>query len=188
MERRFRSRYGRAAVVRAAILVFLLAAALIAAVVFALDHNARQSNRQQAATELASVARVAGSKVSTIRANLRAQVSQLAGSERLQEAVLGRRPARIAALARANRAQVVTRGRAFGAVAAGPRIAATATIAKDARRLARVTIGIPLDASLLRVLEAATPMPGHAALLLVRDGGVLAGGPTGARVDAARER
>ena len=188
MERRFRSRYGRAAVVRAAVLVFLLAAALIAAVVFALDHNARQSNRQQAVTELASVARVAGSKVSTIRANLRVRVSELAGSNALQQAVLAGRGARIAQIAREHDAKVVTRGRAYGATTARGGLAATATIASGARRLARVTIAVPLDASLLRVLEAATPMPAHAALLLVRHGRVLAGGPAGARVDAGRER
>ena len=78
MERRFRSRYGRAAVVRAAVVVFLLAGALIGAVVFTLDLNARRSNHQQAATELASMARVSASTFSTMRANLRAHVGELA--------------------------------------------------------------------------------------------------------------
>src|SRR5207237_1390504 len=74
MERRFRSRYGRAAVVRAALVVFLLAGALIGAVVFTLDLNARRSNRQEVATELAGMARVSSSTFATMRANLRARV------------------------------------------------------------------------------------------------------------------
>ena len=52
MEARFRSRYGRVAVFRAAAVVFLVCCALIAAVVFTLDLSARRSNDEQAATEL----------------------------------------------------------------------------------------------------------------------------------------
>jgi hypothetical protein len=59
MEGRFRSRYGRVAVARAALVVFLLFCALIAGIVFTLDLSARRSNSQQAATELAGTARVA---------------------------------------------------------------------------------------------------------------------------------
>ena len=58
MEGRFRSRYGRVAVARAALVVFLLFCALIAGIVFTLDLSARRSNSQQAATELAGTARV----------------------------------------------------------------------------------------------------------------------------------
>ena len=80
MEGRFRSRYGRLAVTRAALVVFLLASAGIGAVVFTLDLNARHSNRQEARTELASTARVAASTFSTMRANLRTRVSEVAAS------------------------------------------------------------------------------------------------------------
>src|SRR5207249_2915215 len=129
MERRFRSRYGRAAVVRAALVIFLLAGALIGAVVFTLDLNARRSNHQQAATELTSMADVSASTFSTMRANLRAHVGELASSVPLQRAVLDRNGARLRALARAHDARVVVRGRAYGTLPSGPRIAATATMA-----------------------------------------------------------
>src|SRR5207248_1779773 len=108
MERRFRSRYGRAAVVRAALVVFLLAGALIGAVVFTLDLNARRSNRQEVATELAG--------------------------------------------------------------------------------MARVSSGVPIDRSFLSVLESATPMPEHAALVLAQDGRVIAGGPIGANAALRHDR
>jgi diguanylate cyclase (GGDEF)-like protein len=185
MQRRFRSRYGRTAVVRAALLVFLLSGAIVVAVVFALDRTARQSNVRQADTELASVARVAASTVSTMRANLRTRVGELAGSARLQRALLARNRSQLAAIARAHHARIVTRRRRIGTLAAGPRIAASATVANQGRVIALVTIAVPLDDSLLSVLSGTTPMPAHAALLLVRDGHVVAGGPTGAnaRVD-----
>jgi diguanylate cyclase (GGDEF)-like protein len=49
--------------------------------------------------------------------------------------------------------------------------------------VARVTIAVPLDGSLLAALATATPMPDHAALLFVRDRRIVAGGPTGWRAD-----
>ena len=58
MEPRFRSRYGRVAVFRAAAVVFLVCCAGIAAVVFTLDLNARRSNEEQAGTELARLAKI----------------------------------------------------------------------------------------------------------------------------------
>src|SRR5437660_9153204 len=106
MERRFRSRYGRMAVMRAALLVFVLAGALIGAVAFTLDLNARRSNQQQAATELASMARVSASTFSTMRANLRARVGELAGSASLQDAVVHRSAKRLRSAAAAHNAQV----------------------------------------------------------------------------------
>jgi diguanylate cyclase (GGDEF)-like protein len=180
MERRFRSRYGRAAVVRAALVVFVLAGALIGAVVFTLDLNARRSNQQQVATELAGMARVSTSAFATMRANLRARVGELSGSIRLQQAVITRNAKRLRALAAAHDARIVLHGRAFGKVQRGPHMAATATMARDGRVVARVTISVPIDQSLLSVLASATPMPKHAALVLVRNGRVIAGGPLGA--------
>src|SRR5437867_8298241 len=188
MERRFRSRYGRAAVVRAALVVFLLAGALIGAIVFTLDLNARRSNHQQAATELAGMARVSASTFSTMRANLRAHVGELAASVPLQQAVVNRNAARLRAIARSHNARIVVRGHAYGTLPEGPRIAATAAMASQGRVVARLTVAVPMDRSLLDVLESATPMSTHAALVLVRNGRVIAGGPIGARAGLDRGR
>jgi diguanylate cyclase (GGDEF)-like protein len=173
MEHRFRSRYGRAAVVRAALLVFLFSGALIAAVVFTLDRNARQSNNQQAGTELESVARVAASKFSIIRANLRTRAGELATSPQLQSALLGNRTRRLEAIAQKDGARIVTRHHALGALASGPRITAKARIASGGRVIAELTVAVPLDGTLLNVLETTTPMPSHANLLFLRNGRLL---------------
>jgi diguanylate cyclase (GGDEF)-like protein len=188
MERRFRSRYGRAAVVRAALVVFMLAGALIGAVVFTLDLNARRSNNQQAATELAGMARVSASTFSTMRANLRAHVGELASSVPLQQAVVDRSAARLRAFARTHDARIVVRGHAYGTLPTGPRIAATATMASQGRVVARLTVAVPMDRSLLGVLESATPMSKHSALVLVQNGRVIAGGPVGSRAVVDRGR
>jgi diguanylate cyclase (GGDEF)-like protein len=183
MEGRFRSRYGRMAVTRAAVVVFLLFAALIAGIVFTLDLSARHSNRHEATTELGSTARVAASTFSTMQANLRTRVSELAASSSLQQAVLQKNDARIRSFALAHDARIVLRGRTFGKLPQEPRVAATATLARQNHVVARVTMAVPMDRSLLAVLQSATPMPKHAALLLVQHGRVIAGGPAGTRVD-----
>jgi diguanylate cyclase (GGDEF)-like protein len=188
MERRFRSRYGRAAVVRAALVVFLVAGALIGAVVFTLDLNARRSNQQEVATELAGMARVSSSTFATMRANLRARVGELAGSTGLQQAVIARNAKRLRVLAAAHDARIVVRGRAYGALPRGPHLTASATIARSGHLVARVTIGVPIDSSFLSVLASATPMPEHAALVLARDGRVIAGGPIGATAVIRHDR
>ncbi len=188
MEGRFRSRYGRLAVTRAALVVFLVFAAAIAAVVFTLDLSARHSNRQEAATELASTARVAASTFSTMRANLRTRVSELAASASLQQAVLRKNEALLRSLALSHDARIVLRGRTFGKLPQGPRVTATATLARQSHVVARVTMGVPMDRSLLAVLQSATPMPKHAALVLVQHGRVIAGGPAGTRVDVRDHR
>jgi len=181
VERRFRSRYGRAAVVRAALVVFLVCAALIGALVFTLDLNARRSTRQQTATELASVARVSVSTFATMRANLRAHVGELAASVPLQQAVLRRNAARLRALAAAHDAQILVKGRAYGKLPSGPRLAATASMTSGGRVVARLTVGVPMDRSFVDALASSTPLPRHAALVLMRHGRVVAGGPIGAR-------
>jgi diguanylate cyclase (GGDEF)-like protein len=183
MEGRFRSRYGRVAVTRAALAVFLLFAALTAAIVFTLDLSARRSNNQEAATELASTARVAGSTFSTMHANLRARVGEVASSSTLQQALLHRNTRGLRAFARSHQARIVIRGHAFGNLPAGPQIAARATITKSGRAVARVTMGVPMDRSLLAVLQRATPMPAHAALVLTENGRVIAGAPAAARTE-----
>src|SRR6266404_4194571 len=114
MKSGFRSRYGRLAVTRAALVVFLVFAAAIAAVVFTLDLSARHSNQQEARTELASTARVAASTFSTMRANLRTRVSELAASASLQQAVLAKNEAQRRSLALSHDARIVLRGHTFG--------------------------------------------------------------------------
>ena len=188
MEGRFRSRYGRLAVTRAALVVFLVAAAGIGAIVFTLDLSARHSNRQEARTELASTARVAASTFSTMRANLRARVSEVAASSILQQAVLGKNKARLRSFAASQAVRIQLRGSTFGGLPPKPRVAATATLARRGQPVAHVTMAVPMDRSLLAVLQSATPMAKHAALVLVQDGRVIAGGPTGTRVDIGAGR
>jgi diguanylate cyclase (GGDEF)-like protein len=185
---RFRSRYGRMAVTRAALVVFVIFTAAIAALVFTLDLSARHSNRQEAATELASTARVAASTFSTMQANLRTRVSELAASASLQQAVLGKNEAQLRSLARSRDARIVLGGRTFGKLPEEPRVSATATLARRNHAVARVTMAVPMDRSLLAVLQSATPMPKHAALLLVQHGRVIAGGPAGTQVDVRDHR
>jgi diguanylate cyclase (GGDEF)-like protein len=188
MDGRFRSRYGRMAVTRAALVVFLIFTAVIAGIVFTLDLSARHSNRQEAATELGSTARVAASTFSTMQANLRTRVSELAASSSLQRAVLQKNNARLRSFALSHDALIVLRGRTFGKLPQEPRVAATATLARRNHVVARVTMAVPMDRSLLAVLQSATPMPKHAALLLVQQGRVIAGGPAGTRIDVRDHR
>jgi diguanylate cyclase (GGDEF)-like protein len=188
MESRFRSRYGRLAVTRAALVVFLAFTAATAAVVFTLDLSARHSNRQEARTELAGTARVAASTFSTMRANLRTRVSELAASASLQQAVLGRKKAKLTSFAASHDARIDLRGRSFGTLPQEPRVMATATLAQRGRTVARVTMAVRMDRSLLAVLQSATPMPKHAALVLVQKGRVIAGGPAGTHVDVGAGR
>jgi diguanylate cyclase (GGDEF)-like protein len=166
--------------VRAALVVFLVCAALVGAVVFTLDLNARRSNQQEVATELAGMARVSSSTFSTMRANLRARVGELAGSARLQQAVATRNAKRLRALAAAHDAQIVAHGRAYGLVPRGPHLSATAKMTQGGHVVARVVMAVPIDQSFLSVLASATPMPKHAALVLAQNGRVIAGAPLGA--------
>src|SRR5258705_6031293 len=154
------------AVTRAALVVFLIFTAAIAGIVFTLDVSARHSNRQEATTELASTARVAASTFATMQANLRTRVSELAASSSLQQAVLQKSEARLRSFALSHDARVVLRGRTFGKLPQEPRVGATATLARRNRVVARVTMAVPMDRSLLAVLRAAQPMPNTAAPLL----------------------
>ena len=54
--------------------------------------------------------------------------------------------------------------------------------------VARVTMAVRMDGSFLNVLASSTPMPKHAALVLVRAGHVVAGGPAGAEIDTEAGR
>jgi diguanylate cyclase (GGDEF)-like protein len=186
--RRSRSRYGRAAILRAALLVFALAVGITVAVVYTLDRGARRSNMQQAQTELAGAARVSASEFAALRADLRAKAGELASSLELQRALVGGNRNELEALARTRHASITVGDRHFDALPRGPMISATATIADGGAALAHVTVGVRLDGALVSLLERATPLPGHAGLMLVRHGRVVAGGPAGAPVRIADAR
>lgn len=169
----------RTPVIRAALFVFILSGTLLAAIVFTLNRNAGRTNAQQAATELASSARVAASAFAAARSDLRARAGELATSLDLQRAIVANDRAAILRIAASHHAVIESRGRMQGTLAAPPRITSTATIAQGAHVLARVTIALPLSKALLLLVRDATPMPSHAALLLTSRGRIVAGGPLG---------
>jgi diguanylate cyclase (GGDEF)-like protein len=169
-------------VTRYAVLVFLLAAALIVVVAVTLDRNARRSASQEHTTALAGAARVGASSFDALRANLRVRATQLATSLPLQRAVVLGDEAELRRIAGERQARIVRPGRSVGTLPPAPRITSTARITNGVRVLAGVTIALPLGDEVLTLLRQATPLPEHGALLLVRNGRVLAGGPEGAPV------
>jgi diguanylate cyclase (GGDEF)-like protein len=187
-QHRVRSRYGRAAIVRAALLVFALAVGITVAVVYTLDRGAHRSNMQQARTELAGAARVSISEFAALRADLRAKAGELASSLELQRALVSGNRNELEALSRRRHALITVGDRRFDELPRGPMVSATATISDGGKALAHVTVGVRLDGALVSLLEHATPLPDHAALVLVRHGRVVAGGPVGARVRIADGR
>src|SRR2546430_3382446 len=84
--------------------------------------------------------------------------------------------------------RIQLRDRSFGTLPQEPRVAVIATLARRGQPVAHVTMAVPMDRSLLAVLQSATPMPKHAALVLVQNGRVIAGGPAGTRVDIGAGR
>lgn len=168
-------------VARYAIALFLVTATLVGVVAVTLDRNARRSNWQQSTTALAGGAQVSASTFRTVRSNLRLAAGELATSLSLQRAVIKRDQAQLRRIAAAHHAQIVLSDRTVGKLAPPPRIASTATIADGTHVFARVKVAVPLGAELLNLLRQTTPLPPHAALVLVRDGRVVAGGPIGAR-------
>ncbi len=172
----------RLAVIRAAVAVFFLTAALIGGVVYTLTRNVQRTNAQQAATELASGARVAASAFTAIRANLRAEAGQLATSLDLQRAIVADNNTKLRRIALTHHAAIFARGTVTGSLPPQPRITSTATISEGGRVIARVTVGVPLDAKVLALVREATPLPSSTALMLARRGRVVAGGPIGGRI------
>ncbi len=173
---------------RYAIALFAAGAVLVVVVAVTLDRNARRSNWQQSTTALAGDAQVSASTFRILRSNLRVSAGELATSLPLQRAVIARNQAQLRRIAAAHHAQIVLRDGTVGKLAAPPRIASTATIADGAHVLARVKVAVPLGADLLTLLRQTTPVPQHAALLLVRNGRVVAGGPVGARAAIVKGR
>src|SRR3954471_16224926 len=179
----------RTPVVRYAIVLFAVTAAVVVAVALTLDRNASHSNWQQSTTALSGGAHVGVSAFGTLRSNLQVQASQLASSLELQRAILAQDETALRGIAASKHAQIVILdGRAIGKLASSPRIAATAAINDGIRVLARVTVAVPLNDNVLALVREATPLPSHAALVLVRNGRVIAGGPRGARVHVVAGR
>jgi diguanylate cyclase (GGDEF)-like protein len=169
-------------VARYAVLVFLLATALVVTVALTLDRNARRSAWQEHTTALAGGARVGSSSFDSLRANLRVRATQLATSLPLQRAVVTDDAAELRRIVGERQALVRHRGRTIGTLPPTPRISSTAKITDGVRVLATVTIALPLGDEVLALLRDATPLPEHGALLLVRNGRVLSGGPEGETV------
>jgi len=178
----------RLRVVRYAVVLFAVIATVVVALAVTLDRNANRSNWQQSRTALAGGAHVGASAFGTMRSNLRVQVSQLATSLQLQSAIVRQDNHAIRAIARARHAQILLRGRVIGTLAPAPRIASTARITDGLHVLARVTVALPLGNDVLALLRQATPLPDHAALVLVRNGRVIAGAPRGAQSRLVRGR
>jgi diguanylate cyclase (GGDEF)-like protein len=164
------------------VLVFLLAAALVATVALSLDRNARRSAWQEHTTALHGGARVSASSFDALRANLRVRATQLATSLPLQRAVVTGDEAELRRIAGQRQARIDRPGRTVGTLPPAPRITSAAKITNGVRVLATVTIALPLGDEVLTLLRQATPLPEHGALLLVRNGRVLSGGPAGEEV------
>src|SRR5438477_241360 len=158
MRTQLRLLYRRTALIRAALMVFLLTVVLIAAVVVTLDHNARRANAQQAASNLTAAARVSASSFATIRADLRANVSQLAGSLSVQHALLAGDDAALARIAKTQGGAIVTRNKRFDALPRRPRLMATAKVAAGDDTVAWVTLGIQVGPPLLKLLGEASKL------------------------------
>jgi diguanylate cyclase (GGDEF)-like protein len=171
----------RIPVVRYAVVLFVVTAAVVIAIAVTLDRNASRSNWQQSKTALIGGAHVGASAFGTLRSNLRVQVSQLATSLPLQRAIVLGNDSAIRAIARERHARITMTGRSIGRLAPAPRIASTATITDGLHVLARITVALPLGNDVLALLRQSTPLPKYAALVLVHDGHVIAGGPRGAR-------
>ena len=167
----------RSGLARAALLVFALTALLIGALAFTLMRNGERSNVQQAETELAGGARVAASAVVAVRANLRAEAGQLATSLALQRALVEGDRTTLARIARNRHAKIHVRSTVIGSLPREPRLTSSAIISEEGHVIAHVAVGVPLDATLLKLVAASTPLPRHAALMLARDGRIVAGGP-----------
>ncbi len=166
---------------RYAVVLFGATAAVIIAVAVTLDRNSSSSNWQQSKTALNGSAHVGASAFGTLRSNLRVQVSQLATSLSLQRAIVTQNQAALRSIARAKHARITLREGAIGTLAPAPRVASTATITDGVHVLARITVALPLGDDVLALLRQATPLPKHAALVLVHGGRVIAGGPHSAR-------
>ena len=81
---------------------------------------------------------------------------------------------------RHNRHSIRQHNHPLGVRLPGIQMRGSATIVDRGRELARIVVGVRLDRSFLDALAYAAPVPPESALVLVRDGHILAGGPIGA--------
>ena len=183
MATRWRLLYRRTALIRAALLVFLLTVALLAAVVITLDRNARRASAQQTSSDLGAAAHVSASSFAAVRADLRANVSELAASLPLQRALLERDRVALRRIAQTRHARIVTARQRFDGLPTRPRVIATAKVTGRSTAVAWVSLGVEIGSPLLKLLERTTPLPAHGSLLFVQHGRVVAGGPVGARYE-----
>jgi diguanylate cyclase (GGDEF)-like protein len=174
--RRLGRRRSEGPVMRAALVLFLLLGALLSAVVLTLIRNADHANAQQAATQLATSARIAASSLSTLHAELQTRAARLASSSELRRAVLANDRGALERIARKRSARIFNDGTAAGALPRGPKFTSTASIISGSGVLARVTVALPLDTAMLRLISEATPLPSGGLLLLTRRERVIAGG------------
>jgi diguanylate cyclase (GGDEF)-like protein len=171
----------RLPVVGTVLVLVVFLGALLCVVVFTLNRNANKATRQQAATQLASAARVAASTLAVDRAELRVRAGQIADSADFQQAVVKGDAAALARIARTRQARLDVEQRRFGASPGPPRLTSTASLEKNGLVIAHVTVTLALDDSTLARISEATPLPRGAALLLIRDGRVIAGPSRGKR-------
>ena len=183
MRGRFTALPGREApVLRYAILVVVLVGALIAGIVFVLNRNQTRNEWQQSMTQLVSASHVATSSFETARAELRARTSQVASSLVVQRAVVEKNGPALKQIAASEQARITVGRHTYGALPDGPKVTSTAVISDHDTVLARVTLALPFASDLLVLMRADTPLPNHGALMLVRLGRVLTGGPVGSPV------
>jgi diguanylate cyclase (GGDEF)-like protein len=169
------TRRKRLPVVGTVVTLIVFLGALLAVVVITLNRSATRATRQQAATQLASSARVGASLLAVDRAELRTRAGQLAAASDLQRAVLAGDGAELARIAALRHVRLEVGSHRFDGLPRPPRLTAKASIETAGRIVARVTVALPLRDATLARLRAATPLPPGAALLLVRGGQVIVG-------------
>ena len=168
-------------VTRAGLVVFMLLAGLLSAIVLTLNRQAVHSNGQQVTTQLVGSARMAALSARTLADDLQTRAGRVASSVALQRALADGDRATLRRIAKSRDAQVEFRGEPIGVLPAPPRLTSTATIRSGSATIARVTVGLSLDATALTLLRRATPLPPKARLVLLERARVLAGATPGAR-------
>jgi len=155
-------------------------AALLSAIVFMVDRVAARGNVQQATIQLGAGARTGTEVLRAMRAELTGEADRLAATPAVQRAVVAGDRAPLRKVLRGRDATIRVRGTVIGALRP-PSLVSTASIASSrGRLLASVTVGLPLDETLLARIRDQITLPVDARLLLLRHGRVVAGGPRGA--------
>ena len=150
-----------------ALVLFVVFAGLIAAIVLMLGRQASRSNVEQAAAQLTSSAEVAAADLRARRADVRARASRLAILAELQHAIANRDFELLQRVARTHHARIDAFGTRVGTLPRAPRFASTVIISTEGRAVARVTVGLALDAGTLDRVQREALLPANAKLLLV---------------------